>query len=164
MPVRESHKSKDGHSYTLWIDIHDVLKATVPIHARGDRAARRQRNMMFRGHADADWDLVPTLFRAPVSKQIIDQRQKYTDQFMNALVKNSHELKLENLSQRNILSRATSTFSILRLSFISAWHKAPSQPGENTYDSLGEAYGVAGEKDLAIKNYEKSIELNPKNE
>src|SRR6185312_8964138 len=34
----------------------------------------------------------------------------------------------------------------------------------NTYDSLGEAYGVAGEKDLAIKNYEKSIELNPKNE
>lgn len=34
----------------------------------------------------------------------------------------------------------------------------------NTYDSLAEAYGVAGEKDLAIKNYEKSIELNPKNE
>src|SRR5438046_2204589 len=106
MPVRESHKSKDGHSYTLWIDIHDALKATVPIHARGDRAARRQRNMMFRGHADADWDLVPTLFRAPVSKQIIDQRQKYTDQFMNALVKNSHELKLENLSDRKLLAIA----------------------------------------------------------
>jgi tetratricopeptide (TPR) repeat protein len=34
----------------------------------------------------------------------------------------------------------------------------------NTYDSLAEAYGVAGEKELAIKNYEKSIELNPKNE
>lgn len=34
----------------------------------------------------------------------------------------------------------------------------------NTYDSLGEAYMVAGEKDLAIKNYEKSVELNPKNE
>jgi CubicO group peptidase (beta-lactamase class C family) len=34
----------------------------------------------------------------------------------------------------------------------------------NTYDSLGEAYMVAGEKDLAIRNYEKSVELNPKND
>jgi len=31
----------------------------------------------------------------------------------------------------------------------------------NTYDSLGEAYAVAGEKELAIKNYEKSLQLNP---
>jgi CubicO group peptidase (beta-lactamase class C family) len=34
----------------------------------------------------------------------------------------------------------------------------------NPYDSLGEAYMNAGQKDLAIKNYEKSLELNPKNE
>jgi len=34
----------------------------------------------------------------------------------------------------------------------------------NVYDSLGEAYMSVGEKDLAIQNYEKSIELNPKNE
>ncbi|MBN2089936.1 serine hydrolase [candidate division KSB1 bacterium] len=33
----------------------------------------------------------------------------------------------------------------------------------NAYDSLGEAYMINGDKDLAIKNYEKSIELNPKN-
>lgn len=33
----------------------------------------------------------------------------------------------------------------------------------NPYDSLGEAYMTAGQKDLAIKNYEKSVELNPKN-
>jgi tetratricopeptide (TPR) repeat protein len=33
----------------------------------------------------------------------------------------------------------------------------------NPYDSLGEAYMSAGKKDLAIKNYEKSVELNPKN-
>lgn len=31
------------------------------------------------------------------------------------------------------------------------------------YDSLGEAYMVAGEKELAIKNYKKSLELNPNN-
>jgi len=33
----------------------------------------------------------------------------------------------------------------------------------NTYDSLGEAYMAHGDKDLAIINYKKSLELNPKN-
>jgi cytochrome c-type biogenesis protein CcmH/NrfG len=33
----------------------------------------------------------------------------------------------------------------------------------NTYDSLGEAYMANGEKELAIKNYEKSLELNANN-
>lgn len=34
----------------------------------------------------------------------------------------------------------------------------------NVYDSLGEAYYKNGEMDLAIKNFERSVELNPKNE
>ena len=33
----------------------------------------------------------------------------------------------------------------------------------NVYDSLGESYKVHGDKDLAITNYKKSLELNPKN-
>jgi CubicO group peptidase (beta-lactamase class C family) len=33
----------------------------------------------------------------------------------------------------------------------------------NTYDSLGEAYLIAGNKELAIENYEKSLKLNPEN-
>ena len=33
----------------------------------------------------------------------------------------------------------------------------------NTYDSLAEAYMDNGDKDLAIKNYEKSLQLNPYN-
>jgi CubicO group peptidase (beta-lactamase class C family) len=33
----------------------------------------------------------------------------------------------------------------------------------NVYDSLGEAYMASGEKELAIANYKKSLELNPKN-
>lgn len=38
-------------------------------------------------------------------------------------------------------------------------------PGSfNTWDSLGEAYAAAGEKDKAISNYEKSLELNPESE
>ncbi len=35
--------------------------------------------------------------------------------------------------------------------------------GFNTYDSLGEAYMVNGDKELAIQNYKKSLELNPQN-
>ncbi|UKT64516.1 tetratricopeptide repeat protein [Pedobacter mucosus] len=34
----------------------------------------------------------------------------------------------------------------------------------NTYDSLGEAYAKSGNKALAIENYNKSVELNPKND
>ncbi|MBN2858584.1 MAG: tetratricopeptide repeat protein [Candidatus Delongbacteria bacterium] len=34
----------------------------------------------------------------------------------------------------------------------------------NCYDSLAEAYMKSGEKDLAIKNYERSIKMNPNNE
>jgi CubicO group peptidase (beta-lactamase class C family) len=35
--------------------------------------------------------------------------------------------------------------------------------GFNTYDSLGEAHMVNGDKELAILNYKKSLELNPQN-
>ncbi len=35
--------------------------------------------------------------------------------------------------------------------------------GFNTYDSLGEAYMVSGNTELAVQNYKKSLELNPKN-
>ncbi len=34
----------------------------------------------------------------------------------------------------------------------------------NVYDSLGEAYMINGDKKLAIKNYEKSLKLNPDND
>ena len=33
----------------------------------------------------------------------------------------------------------------------------------NAYDSLGEAYMVRGDRELAIKNYQKSLDLNPGN-
>ena len=33
----------------------------------------------------------------------------------------------------------------------------------NAYDSLAEAYMVNGDKELAIKNYKRSLELNPDN-
>ena len=34
----------------------------------------------------------------------------------------------------------------------------------NSYDSLGEAYMLSGQKELAVENYKKSLELDPKNQ
>jgi tetratricopeptide (TPR) repeat protein len=34
---------------------------------------------------------------------------------------------------------------------------------DNVYDSVGQAYAALGKNDLAIQNFKKSIELNPKN-
>ena len=34
----------------------------------------------------------------------------------------------------------------------------------NVYDSLGAAYMMNGDQELAIKNYEKSLSLNPAND
>ena len=31
------------------------------------------------------------------------------------------------------------------------------------YDSLGEAHAVAGDRELAIRNYERSVAINPRN-
>jgi tetratricopeptide (TPR) repeat protein len=33
----------------------------------------------------------------------------------------------------------------------------------NVYNSLGEAYMINGDKNAAIENYKKSLELNPNN-
>lgn len=34
----------------------------------------------------------------------------------------------------------------------------------NVYDSLGEVYMKAGQKELAIQNYQMSLQLDPKNQ
>lgn len=43
------------------------------------------------------------------------------------------------------------------------WNVELHPDSSNVYDSLGEAYMNTGNKELAIKNYEKSLELDPKN-
>jgi tetratricopeptide (TPR) repeat protein len=44
-------------------------------------------------------------------------------------------------------------------------YNARENPGSfNVYDSLGEAYYKNGEMDMAVKNFERSVELNPNNE
>ena len=42
-------------------------------------------------------------------------------------------------------------------------HTIAYSESANAYDNLGEAYLKDGQKELAIENYEKSVELNPNN-
>ena len=59
-----------------------------------------------------------------------------------------------NLMQQKKLSEAIALLKLNVEFYPKSW---------NTYDSLAEAYATNGEKDLAIANYKKSIELNPQN-
>lgn len=58
------------------------------------------------------------------------------------------------LINQNKLKEAVEVFKMNVELYPDAW---------NVYDSLGEGYMLLGEKELAIKNYEKSLEINPDN-
>lgn len=59
------------------------------------------------------------------------------------------------LLTRNKVNEATEFFSFVVEEYPNS---------ANAYDCLGEVYMTAGNKELAIKNYEKSLELEPNNE
>ena len=59
------------------------------------------------------------------------------------------------LLQNDKIKEAIEVLKINVVEFPESW---------NTYDSLGEAYMVDGQKQKAIENYEKSIQMNPGNE
>lgn len=66
---------------------------------------------------------------------------------------------LNNFAYRLLASKqVTNAIRVLK------WNVAAYPQNANVYDSLGEAYMDAGERALAIKNYQKSLELNPHND
>jgi acetyl esterase/lipase/G:T/U-mismatch repair DNA glycosylase len=68
------------------------------------------------------------------------------------------EATLNNLGYRLIQkSRIKDAVEIFRL------NREAYPQSSNTYDSLAESYMLGGDKELAIENYRKSLELNPKN-
>jgi len=75
------------------------------------------------------------------------EKEEITEQTLNGLG--------YTLLQDGDLSGATTVFQRNVQEYPESW---------NVYDSLGEAYMDAGKKDLAIANYEKSLQLNPKNQ
>ena len=65
-----------------------------------------------------------------------------------------NQLGYRYLQEGNIKD-AIRLFTLNTISYPNSW---------NVYDSLGEGYLKDGQVDKAIKNYERSLELNPKNE
>jgi len=111
-----------------------------------------------------DWFKNPRTI--PVSRVI---GRTIADQGVGAAAKHYRELKesqpdkydfsegeLNNLGYELLgAGRVKEAVEIFKLNVVAY----PASP--NVYDSLGEAYGVAGERELAVKNYKKSLELNP---
>jgi dienelactone hydrolase/predicted negative regulator of RcsB-dependent stress response len=99
-------------------------------------------------------------FRAELGRQGFD----HAPAIYAAMLKDQPDFKLDetamiqwayDLMEKNHLPEATDVFKL----------NVQVSPGSwNAYDSLGEAYMKAGQKQLAIDNYKKSLELNPAND
>jgi tetratricopeptide (TPR) repeat protein len=99
-------------------------------------------------------------FRAELGRQGFD----HAPAIYAAMLKDQPDFKLDEetmnfwalqLMDENHLPEATALFKLTVQLFPGSW---------NAYDSLGEAYMRAGQKQLAIDNYKKSLELNPAND
>jgi predicted negative regulator of RcsB-dependent stress response len=99
-------------------------------------------------------------FRAELGRQGFD----HAPTIYAAMLKDQPDFKLNEsavtqwayvLMEENHLAEATDLFKLDVQVFPGSW---------NGYDGLGEAYMKAGQKQLAIDNYKKSLELNPAND
>jgi tetratricopeptide (TPR) repeat protein len=99
-------------------------------------------------------------FRAELGRQGFD----HAPAIYAVMLKDQPDFKLDedavirwayDLMEQNHLSEATDLFKLDVQVFPGSW---------NGYDSLGEAYMKAGQKQLAIDSYKKSLELNPAND
>lgn len=87
-----------------------------------------------------------------VKEKFFSLKQNYPD-FARIAEQAMNKLGYELLRMKRI-NDAIAVFEMNMQAFPDSW---------NVYDSLGEAYMKSGNKEMAIQNYEKSIELNPEN-
>lgn len=104
--------------------------------------------------------IAPFLFKTYQSKGIDEVISSYK----NLKAKNGGEYNIveDNLNNfgyellgKNKLEDAIAVFKLNMEEYPDSW---------NVYDSLGEAYMIKGDKELSIKFYKKSLEINPKNQ
>ncbi|MCG8378558.1 MAG: tetratricopeptide repeat protein, partial [Proteobacteria bacterium] len=104
-------------------------------------------------------DMIPELTRVMESEGIIATINKYNELKETASDKYFVGEGLLNnfgyqLLRAGKIGEAIAIFRLNVEEYPDAW---------NVYDSLGEAYMENGDFELAIENYEKSIEINPNN-
>jgi dienelactone hydrolase len=99
-------------------------------------------------------------FRAELGRQGFD----HAPAIYATMLKDQPDFKLDedvmirwayDLMEKDHLPEAIDLFKLNAQVFPGSW---------NAYDSLGEAYMKVGQKQLAIDNYKKSLELNPAND
>lgn len=104
-------------------------------------------------------DIAETLFNTVVEKDVQTAIKQYRE--LKATQKDAYDFSEPQLNgvgyQLLQMKRVKDAIEIFKLNV----EMFPQ--GFNTYDSLGEAYMVNSDKQLAIQNYKKSLELNPKN-
>jgi tetratricopeptide (TPR) repeat protein len=123
---------------------------------------------MFTGIADILYGRTPAPVKEPLAKALYETIEKSG---MAAAATRYRELKAKSTSEFDLTEsqlnslgyellqqkRTADAIEVFKLNV-----EAFPESG-NTYDSLGEAYMKAGQKELAIKSYAKSLELNPGN-
>jgi CubicO group peptidase (beta-lactamase class C family) len=108
---------------------------------------------MFTGIADILYGRTPAPVKEPVAKTLYETIEKSRSTEFDLTEGQLNNLGYELLQQK----KNAEAIEVFKLNV-----EAFPESG-NTYDSLGEAYMKAGQKELAIKSYAKSLELNPNN-
>ncbi|MGH9850984.1 MAG: serine hydrolase, partial [Blastocatellia bacterium] len=106
--------------------------------------------------------LARTLFRNVMAKGADEVLREYREwrkgRAASEVVNENHENQMNRLGY-DLMSalRVKDAIEVFKLNV------EDYPQSSNVYDSLGEAYLNSGEKELAIRNYQRSLELDPKN-
>ena len=79
--MEDSFVAPDGRKRTLWPDVYTALAAAKRAYSAPTRAGRKKRGWIFRGQANAEWPLIPSLHRPPNDQGTITKRVSYANQF-----------------------------------------------------------------------------------
>ena len=103
--MQKKFKTHDNREYTLWSNVHEAVEVAMTYHSE-TRDKRQKRGWLFRGQANADWLLVPTLYRDNPGREELNKRLQRTYDFINALKRNPAQQSLANLTDRQFLAIA----------------------------------------------------------
>ena len=134
------------------------------VYARDDHAVNRNAEDRLRRTIDWFKNVRQQSIAQPLARTIREQN-------IEAAVKQYYDLKKNQPATYDFAEDELNTFGYVLLAQkkvkeaieILKLNVEAYPQGFNTYDSLGEAYMIDGQRDLAIKNYKKSLELNPQN-
>jgi hypothetical protein len=106
MPDEAYTVTVDGKAYKLWNDIHVLMDTLRGIYWLEDRNDRRNLGYIFRGQANAEWSLIPSLYRPPSDAGMVRLRMEYTDAFLQDLCNDCDYFDFKNLSIDKLMAVA----------------------------------------------------------